>query len=79
MPTVLRIGPYRFFFYSHETTDLRMFMLNEIGLPRSSGWKVPNWHVIMGSAGWNSERYNLIEENRTILLEKWHGYFGTEV
>jgi len=56
-----------------------MFMLNEIGLPRSSGWKVPNWHVIMGSAGWNSERYNLIEENRTILLEKWHGYFGTEV
>jgi hypothetical protein len=37
MPTVLRIGPYRFFFYSNEGDEPRTFMFSATEAWPSSG------------------------------------------
>ena len=47
MPTVLRSGPYRVFFYAGDRHERP--------------------HVVI---------YRLISEQQTLLLEKWHEYFG---
>jgi len=77
MPTVLREGPYRFYFYSHESNepphihvdrDARSakFWLNPVGLVRNLGFGAPELNRI--------ER--IIRENQANLLEAWNGYFG---
>jgi hypothetical protein len=77
MPTVLRQGPYRFFWYSHEPNEpahvhidrdqcSAKFWLEPVGLARN-----------MGFSGHELKRIGIIiENNRTFLLEAWHGYFG---
>lgn len=78
MPTVLRIGPYRFYFYSHEpnepphvhidrgTASLKAW-LDPIALARNHGFR---GHEINGILEY-------VEANRDTLLEAWHEYFGT--
>ncbi len=76
MPTILRIGPYRFFFYSDEGQEPRhihverddamaKFWLNPVRLARSAGF---------GSAQLNRIQEH-VEENADDLRRKWDEYF----
>ena len=77
MPTVLRIGAFRFYFYSHEPNEpphvhvdrdeatIKVW-LDEVEVAKSRGFRA---HEINGILG-------MVEEHRTRLLEAWHEYFG---
>jgi len=75
MPTVLRVGPYRFHFYSDELSDPAhihvrssdgecKFWLDPIGLARNRGIAGHDLRAI--------ER--LVFEHRELLLEKFHEF-----
>ena len=77
MPTVLRSGPYRLYFFSHDGTEpphthvdrerfSAKFWLEPVGLARNLGFKPIELRRI--------ER--LVTERHHQLLEAWHGYFG---
>jgi len=77
MPTILRIGPYRFYFYSHEPNEpahvhvdrdeaTAKFWLKPISLATSIGF----------SAKEQRKLQTVVKENQEILLEAWNGYFG---
>jgi hypothetical protein len=79
MPTVLRVGPYRFYFYSHETTEpphvhvdrdeqSAKFWLEPVSLARSLGFRKPELGKIQ----------SLIEQHRVQLRKAWHAYFKTQ-
>lgn len=77
MPTVLRAGPYRFFFYAGDRDEphhihierddkIAKFWLDPIRLQNSGGFnRLELRHV-----------YSIIEENREFLMEAWNEYFG---
>jgi hypothetical protein len=78
MPTVLRIGPYKFVFFStdrgepahiHVLRDRQAvkFWLDPVRLARNAGF--PTHEV--------KQVERLVVENRTTLLEGWHDYFGS--
>lgn len=78
MPTVLRSGPYRVYFYSHDLLnepphvhvdrdDLSAkFWLNPVALARNLGFNATELRRI--------ER--LLREHQQKLLEAWYGTFG---
>jgi hypothetical protein len=77
MPTVLRSGPYRFYFYSHEPNEpphvhvdrddlSAKFWLDPIALARNFGFNARELGVL----------YGIIVKHQQQLLEAWHGYFG---
>lgn len=79
MPTVLRRGPYRFYFFSHEPNepphmhvdrDARSakFWLQPVALARNAGFSPKDL----------AEIQRIVREEQSTLLEAWHGYFGTE-
>ena len=78
MPTVLRKGPYRFYFYSHEPNEpphihvdsgdaSAKFWLDGPQLARNLGF----------TARQLQQLHRLVKLHRNDLWEKWHGYFGT--
>ena len=77
MPTVLRSGPYRAFFYAgdrHEPPHVHV----ERDRSKAKYWLEP---VSLASSSGFSRRelmdiYKLISEHQAVLLEKWHEYFG---
>ena len=77
MPTVLRIGPYRFFFYSNENSEpahihiqrermLAKFWLKPIALAGSTGFSPKELRDLE----------SLVAENREHLLDTWNEYFS---
>jgi hypothetical protein len=77
MPTVLRSGPYRFFFYSgdrdeppHVHVDRddceAKFWLDPVRLQRSTGFAANELRRIE----------NIVEENQQLLLDKWNDFFN---
>jgi hypothetical protein len=77
MPTVLRIGPYRFFFYAgdreepehvHIERDDRVakFWLDPVRLQRSGGFDGSELNRIQ----------KLVEDNREDLVRSWNEYFS---
>ncbi|HKT12772.1 MAG TPA: DUF4160 domain-containing protein [Terriglobia bacterium] len=79
MPTVLREGPYRVYFFSHEENEpphVRVdrerfsakFWLQPVSLARNLGFSAVELRRIM----------SMLEEHRSELLEAWRGYFGDE-
>lgn len=77
MPTVLRIGPYRFYFYSHEPNEpphihidrddkSAKFWVNPVSLARNLGFRANELRQIE----------SIVAENESIILEKWNEYFG---
>jgi hypothetical protein len=77
MPTVLRSGPYRLYFYSHEPNepphvhidrdDLTCkFWLDPVVLARNLGF----------SAKELREMERLVIDNQQEFLEAWHEYFS---
>ena len=77
MPTVLREGPYRFFFVSvdyPEPPHIRVTRENKV----AKFWLDP---VMLQKAGGFSRQEldriaRLIDENQQLLLESWHEFFG---
>jgi len=77
VPTLLREGPYRIFWYSHEPGEAphvhvdrgdcsAKFWLEPVALARNLGYPAHELRRIR----------SIIEFNQTVLLEAWHGYFG---
>lgn len=76
MPTILRVGPYRFFFYSGDRDEpphvhverednVAKFWLKPVRLQRSGGFKRNEINAIN----------RLVEENEELLTGKWHDFF----
>jgi hypothetical protein len=76
MPTVARIGPYRFFFYGNEGTEpphihvqrersLAKFWLDPVSLARSTNF--PSHEL--------TRIESLVLENRQSFLEAWNDFF----
>lgn len=76
MPTVLRAGPYRFFFVSLDSSEpahvhvqregkVAKFWLDPVALQRAGGF---------GSVELNQVA-KLVDENRDYLLERWNEFF----
>ncbi|MBW3636718.1 MAG: DUF4160 domain-containing protein [Armatimonadetes bacterium] len=79
MPTVLRIGRFRFFFYSNENQEPphihvkaaeneAKFWLHPVRLAFNHGYRS---HEL-------NEVERLVRDNQTALLEAWNGYFSRE-
>jgi hypothetical protein len=77
MPTILRIGPYRFFFYAgdglepahiHVERDncISKFWLDPVVLERSGGFRRSEINRVL----------RLVEENREELLRGWNEYLN---
>jgi hypothetical protein len=77
MPTVLRVGPYRFFFFAGDLDEpehihierndnLAKFWLVPVRLARSRGFAPRELRTI--------ER--IIRERQSELQEAWHAYFN---
>ena len=80
MPTVLRSGPYRFYFYSHEPNEPPHIHVDRDNLSAkfsNSGLILSNWQATLDFAPTNCARYNLlITEYRAQFLESWKEFFG---
>ena len=77
MPTLLRIGPYRFYFYSHEPNEPRhvhidrdectaKFWLQDTALAQNVGFSAKELRVIQGH----------VADNREAFEKAWHDFFG---
>jgi Domain of unknown function (DUF4160) len=77
MPAVLRIGPYRFYFYSHEPNEpahihvdrdnlSAKFWLKSVSLAQNLGFSAKELRKLQ----------SIVIEHQTQLLEAWHEYFG---
>lgn len=77
MPTVLRIGPYRFFFFSNEGREprhihvqhgskLAKYWLDQVALASQTGFKPHELRTI--------EKH--VRAHRTHFEEAWDAYFG---
>ena len=77
MPALLRVGGYRFFFYSLEDREpphihvahagrYAKFWLDSVTLASSRGFRSHELTTIR----------QLVEENREFFLEKWNAYFS---
>ena len=78
MPTILRVGPYRFFFYAGDRDEPRhvhverddkiaKFWLDPIRLQKSGGFNRTDIARI----------HDIIAAHHTELVEAWHDYFGS--
>ncbi|MGA3194530.1 MAG: DUF4160 domain-containing protein [Terriglobales bacterium] len=77
MPTVLRSGPYRFYFYSHEPNEpshihvdredlSAKFWLDPVQLARNSGFRASELRAIQSR----------VTEHQAEFLEAWNEFFG---
>ncbi len=77
MPTVMRIGPYRFFFFSNEGNEPRHIHVRS-GEGEAKFWLTPV--KLVWSKGLNERQLSQIEyhirENLLRLLQAWDEYFG---
>jgi len=77
MPTVLRIGPYRFHFYSRETNEPPHIHVSR------DDFEVKFWLTpisVASNYGFASSELNdirrLVEENCDFLIEAYHRFHG---
>jgi len=77
MPTVLRIGPYRFFFVSLDYNEpphihvrredkVAKFWLDPVALQKAGGFSRTELNKIA----------RLVDEQREYFLESWYEFFG---
>ena len=77
MPTVLKYGPYRFFFYAGDRSEpvhihverdnnIAKFWLDPVRLQNSGGFERSEIAKI----------HRLVSTNQKKLVEAWHDYFG---
>lgn len=77
MPTIMRIGAFRFYFFSHEPNEpphvhvdrasasIKIWLV-QVEVARNRGFRA---HEIGGIM-------EMVEDNKAKLLEAWHEYFG---
>lgn len=76
MPTVLRIGAYRFFFYANENGEphhihvqrdrwLAKFWLQPVSLASSVGFPAQELNKLLG----------MVEANQPAFMEAWNDFF----
>ena len=79
MPAVLRVGRYRFFFFSNESQE-PAHIHDKAGADETKFWLSPV--QLVANYGFNSREMNEIErlvvENRDRLLEAWNVYFTSK-
>jgi len=79
MPTVLRSGPYRFFFYSNEGTEpAHVHVQRERALAKF--WLAPAVSLAASTRfrGVELRRIErIVRDNQDPLLKAWHDFFGT--
>jgi hypothetical protein len=79
VPTVLRIGPYRFYFYSHEPNEPKhihvdrddlsaKFWLEPVALAANFGFSAVELRRVQ----------SIVEANQNGFIEAWNGHFGVE-
>lgn len=79
MPTVLRIGAFRFFFYSNEGQEpahihvqagnkLAKFWLQPVNLASSIGFNAKELNQLLG----------LVREHEALFLEAWNDFFNVK-
>jgi len=77
MPTVLKVGSRRLFFFSNEGVEPPHIHV-ESGDCYAKFWLDPV--VLSGSVGYNRTELKvlreLVQEHRSRLLEAWYDYFG---
>ena len=77
MPTVLRDGPYRFYFYSHEPNEPPHIHIDRDNLTAKI-WLEPI--ALANNIGFPDREVRKIEmivrENQTLFWDKWREYFG---
>jgi hypothetical protein len=77
MPTVLRVGPYQFYFYSHESSEppqvhvdredkSAKFWLRTVALAKNRGFRPVELREIA----------SIVAKNQKYLLTSWPGHFG---
>jgi hypothetical protein len=77
-PTVMRSGPYRFYFFSHEPNEPPhvhidrerfsvKFWLEPVALARNLGFAARELRDIEA----------LVTDHQAELMEAWHDFFGT--
>jgi hypothetical protein len=77
MPTVLRIGPYRFYFYSHEANEpphihvdrddlSAKFWVEPVALARNFGFRPREL----------ADLERMVQDNTVTFVKAWHDYFG---
>jgi hypothetical protein len=79
MPTVLRIGAYRLYFFSHEPNEPA-----HVHVDRGSS-TIKVWlktEEFVGNRGFRPHEINailkMVDEHREALLEAWYEYFGPD-
>ena len=77
MPTVLRIGAYRFYFYSHETNEPPHIHIDRDNLS-AKFWLEPV--ILAKNIGFRGKELrkleSLVRENQIKLVEAWNEYFS---
>jgi hypothetical protein len=77
MPTVMRIGPYRFFFYSNENDEPRHIHV-KAAENEAKFWIDPV--ELQWNEGFNNRQLTQIErhiqDNHAYLIEMWDEFFG---
>ncbi|WP_442484016.1 DUF4160 domain-containing protein [Aeoliella sp. SH292] len=77
MPTVLRIGPYRFYFYSHEPNEPAHVHVDRDDLTAKFWLEPISLAHNLGFPGHELRKVEeIIESNQQQLLEAWHDRFG---
>ncbi|TGO03226.1 hypothetical protein PN36_10500 [Candidatus Thiomargarita nelsonii] len=78
MPTILKLGPYRFYFYSHEPNEPSHIHIDRDNLS-AKFWLKPV--SLASNLGFKAKELNklnsLVVEHQDTFLEAWYGYFGT--
>jgi len=78
MPTILRVGPYRFFFYAGDREEpqhihverdekIAKFWLDPVRMQRSGGFNRADIARI----------HRIIEDHHSELVEAWNDYFSS--
>ncbi|CAN5623693.1 DUF4160 domain-containing protein [soil metagenome] len=78
MPTVLRVGPYRFFFYASDHDEpIHIHVRRDRYKARFWLWSV----ALAVNKGFPDHQLKQIEklvtDHRQELIREWHDYFGT--
>jgi len=78
MPTILRVGRFRFFFFSNESQEPAHIHV-KAGSDEAKFWLTPVRLVF--NRGFNGRELNqialIVEEHRHEFLERWNEYFST--
>ncbi len=77
MPTVLRSGPFRFFFYSNENQEPRHVHVQR-ERSQAKFWLRPV--AVAANVGFNAQELNrllrLVDEHEAVFVRAWDEFFG---